>query len=135
MWYIHMHRYIWASLTAQLVKNPPEMQETPVWFLGQEDPFLEGTSYPFQYFWSSLVAQLVNNLCAMQESWVPSLGLEDPLEKGKAPVFWLGEFHGLQSIGLWRAGHDWVNFTSHTHIYIYTKQTIVICDKMDGLGR
>ena len=27
-----------ASLVAQLVKNPPEMQETPVWFLGQEDP-------------------------------------------------------------------------------------------------
>ena len=24
---------------AQLVKNPPAMQETPVWFLGWEDPF------------------------------------------------------------------------------------------------
>ena len=28
----------WASLVAQLVKNPPAMQETPVRFLGQEDP-------------------------------------------------------------------------------------------------
>ena len=27
-----------ASLIAQLVKNPPAMQETPVRFLGQEDP-------------------------------------------------------------------------------------------------
>ena len=27
-----------ASLVAQLVKNPPAMQETPVQFLGQEDP-------------------------------------------------------------------------------------------------
>ena len=27
-----------ASLIAQLVKNPSAMQETPVWFLGQEDP-------------------------------------------------------------------------------------------------
>jgi len=27
-----------ASLVAQLVKNPPAMQETPVRFLGQEDP-------------------------------------------------------------------------------------------------
>ena len=27
-----------ASLTALLVKNPPAMQETLVWFLGQEDP-------------------------------------------------------------------------------------------------
>ena len=28
----------WASLVAQLVKNPPEKQETPVRFLGWEDP-------------------------------------------------------------------------------------------------
>ena len=27
-----------ASLVAQLVKNPPVMQETPIQFLGQEDP-------------------------------------------------------------------------------------------------
>ena len=26
-----------ASLIAQWVKNPPAMQETPVWFLGRED--------------------------------------------------------------------------------------------------
>ena len=28
----------WASLIAQLVKNLPAIQETPVLFLGQEDP-------------------------------------------------------------------------------------------------
>ena len=28
----------WSSLVAQLVKNPPAMQETPVQFLDQEDP-------------------------------------------------------------------------------------------------
>ena len=28
-----------ASLITQLVKNPPAMQETPVQFLGQEDPW------------------------------------------------------------------------------------------------
>ena len=31
-----------ASLIAQLVKNPPAMQETLVQFLGQEDPLEEG---------------------------------------------------------------------------------------------
>ena len=30
--------YCNASLVAQLVKNPPAMQETPVRFMGQEDP-------------------------------------------------------------------------------------------------
>ena len=32
-----MGRMDGASLIAQLVKNPPAMQETPVQFLGQED--------------------------------------------------------------------------------------------------
>ena len=31
-----------ASLVAQLVKNPPEMQETPVRFLDREDPLVKG---------------------------------------------------------------------------------------------
>ena len=44
----------------------------------------------------SLATQLVKNPPAMQETWVRSLGWEDPLEKGKAPVFCPGEFHGLQ---------------------------------------
>ena len=45
-----------ASLIAQLVKNPPAMQETPV---------REGIGSPPQYPWASLVAQLVKNLPAM----------------------------------------------------------------------
>ena len=32
----------WASLVAQLVKNLPAMQGTPVWFLGQEDTLEKG---------------------------------------------------------------------------------------------
>ena len=31
-------QYSWASLVAQLVKNPPAMRETWVLSLGQEDP-------------------------------------------------------------------------------------------------
>ena len=31
-------QYSWASLVAQLVKNPPAMRETWVWSLGWEDP-------------------------------------------------------------------------------------------------
>ena len=43
------------------------------------------------------VAQMVKHPPAMWETWAWSLGGEDPLEKGKAPVFWPGEFHGLYS--------------------------------------
>ena len=35
-------QYSWASLVAQMVKNPPAMGETQVQFLGQEDPLEEG---------------------------------------------------------------------------------------------
>ena len=31
-------QYSWASVLAQLVKNPPSVQETWIWSLGWEDP-------------------------------------------------------------------------------------------------
>ena len=42
-------QYSWASLLAQLVKNPPAIQEIWVRSLGWEDSPGEGKSYPFQY--------------------------------------------------------------------------------------
>ena len=56
-----------VSLIAQLVKNLPAMQETPVRFLGREDPLEKGQA---THSGASLVAQLVKNLPAMQETWV-----------------------------------------------------------------
>ena len=93
-----------ASMVAQLVKNPPAMQETLVQFLGGEDPPGEEIGYPLQYSWASLVTQLVNNLPAMWETWVQSLSCEDALEKGiPTPVFWPGKFHRLYPFMLWRS--------------------------------
>ena len=68
---------------AQLVKNLSAMQETPGWFLGQED-LLEREEATTPVFLGFPVAPLVKNLPAMWETWVWSLGWEDPLEKGKA---------------------------------------------------
>ena len=39
-----LHCMFISSLVAQLVKNTPAMQETPVRFLGLEDPLEEGTA-------------------------------------------------------------------------------------------
>ena len=36
------HSMEWDFPVAQLLKNPPAMQETPVRFLGQEDPLEKG---------------------------------------------------------------------------------------------
>ena len=38
----YLLQYSWAYLVAQLVKNPPTMGETSVWFLGWEDPLEKG---------------------------------------------------------------------------------------------
>ena len=38
----YLLQYSWASLVAQLVKNPPAMQETWVQSLGWEDPLEKG---------------------------------------------------------------------------------------------
>ena len=68
------------------------MQETPVGFLGWEDPLEKG--YPLQYSWASLVAQLVKSLPEMQETWVRSLGWEDFPGEGKSYPF---QYSGLEN--------------------------------------
>ena len=35
-------QYSWASLMTQMIKNPPAMQETLVWFLAREVPLERG---------------------------------------------------------------------------------------------
>ena len=43
-------QYSWASLVAQLVKNPPAVRETWVWSLGWEDPLEKGKA-THSVFW------------------------------------------------------------------------------------
>ena len=50
-----------AFLIAQLVKNPPTMQETLVQFLGQEDLLEKGYATHSSILGLSLLAQLVKN--------------------------------------------------------------------------
>ena len=77
--------------------------------------------------WTSLVAQTVKNLSEMQETQVCSLGQEDPLEKEMAThssiltwrIPWIEDPGGLQSMGLWRVGHDWA---TNTHTHTHTQQ-------------
>ena len=65
-----------ASLIAQLVKNLPAMQETPIWIPGSGRSAGEGIGYPLQYSWASFMAYLVKNLPAMKDDpgLIPGLG-------------------------------------------------------------
>ena len=105
---------IWASLIAQLVKNPPAMQGILVWFRDWEDSLEKG------YSWTSLVAPLVKSLPAGWDTWVQSLGWEDPLEKGKAThssiLAWRIPWT-VSSLGLQTVGHNWVTFTFNYYIW------------------
>ena len=70
-------------MTAQLVKNPPAMQETPVRYLAQEDPLEKGQathSSVLGFPGSSTGKESTCNVGDLGS--VP--GWKDPLEKGKA---------------------------------------------------
>ena len=88
-----------ASLVAQLVKNPPAMQETPVRYLGWEDP-LEKDRLPtpvFLGFPCGLAGR--ETTCNMGDMGsAPELG-RSPGEWDRlpTPVFSPGELYGLYS--------------------------------------
>ena len=72
---------------------------------------------------TSLVAQLVKNPPTMQDTWVQSLGWEDLLEKGTAPVFLPGEFHGLYSP--W--SHKQSDMTERLSLRLAQESLVLIC--------
>ena len=104
-----------ASLVAQLVKNPPAMWETPVWFLGQEDPLEKGwathSSILGLPWWQRICLQCRRpgfdrrvGKIPWRREWPPT------------PVFWPGESHGFyrECHGLYSPWvtkrHNWVTF-------------------------
>ena len=117
-------KHFWASLVAQLVKNPPVMQEIQIWFLGWEDPLEKGqathSSIHGLPWWSDS-----KESPAVQETWVWSLGWENPRRRiwQLTPVFlpveslWTEDPGGLQFMGPHTVGHDWV--TKHSPVNIF----------------
>ena len=96
----YLYIYRGASLIAQLVKNLPAMQETPVQFLGQEDPLEKRLATHFNILglllWLSW--QRIRLKCGRPgfDAWVGKISWR----RGRlpTPVFWPGEFHGLSSL-------------------------------------
>ena len=111
-----------ALLVAQLIKNRPAMQETPVWFLGLGRSPEEGIGYLLQYSWASLVTQTVKNPPAKRETQlIPGLG-RSPGEGHSNPL----QYSCLDNpmfTGAWWATVHWVaksqtwpsNWAPYTH--------------------
>ena len=103
-----------ASLVAQLLKNPPAMQETPVRFLGWKDN-LEKDRLPIPVFLSFPGgSDSKESACNVGDlASIPGLG-RFPWRRTwhLTPVFltevspWTEEPGGLQSMGSQRVGHD-----------------------------
>ena len=68
-----------SSLVVQLVKNPPAMQKTLVWFLGRKEPLEKGRATH-----SSGLGLPGGSAGKESTCNVGDLGLEDLLEKGRA---------------------------------------------------
>ena len=91
-------QYSWASLVAQLVKNPPAMQETWVWSLGWEDALEKGKATH-----SSILAGRILWDCRV--SLEKAIATYSSTLAWKIP--WMEEPVGLLSMGLHRVGHNW----------------------------
>ena len=74
----HPLQYSWASLVAQLVKNPPAMWETWVQSLGWEDSPEGRKGYPLQYSGVEKL-QHVGSLIFVMACGTFSCGMRDPV--------------------------------------------------------
>ena len=98
--------YLHVALVAQLVQNPPAMQETPVRFLSQEDPLEKGKAthssilgLPLWLSWQRLCLQ------CRRPGFDPWFGkIPWRRERLHTPVFWPGEIcivHGVPKSWTW----------------------------------
>ena len=74
---------LWASLIAQLVKNQPAMQETPVQFLGPEDPLEEGQAIHSSILGLPCGSAGKESICSVEDLYlIPGLGRSPGEGKG-----------------------------------------------------
>ena len=101
----------WASLIAQLVENPLAMQETPVRFLGREDPLEKGYATHSSIPCDSAGKESTCN--AGDLGSIVGLGRSPGEGKGH-PLQYSGLENSMNCIvhGVTKVGHDWATFTS-----------------------
>ena len=85
-----------SYLVAQLVNNPPAMQETWIWSLGQEDPLEKEMGIARKWLLEG------NEISFSRNSWERKIK-KNPKSEKPTPVFLPGEFHGQRSL----VGYSW----------------------------
>ena len=127
---------IGASLIAQLVKNPPAMQEIPVWFLGWVDLLEKGSATHSSILGRPCGSAGKESACKVGDlGLIPGLGRS--LEKEKVThssiLAWRIPWT-VQSTGSQKVGHDWATFTHSLKLEINVspekKQDIIWLDSL-----
>ena len=113
-----IHGLPWIS---QLVKNPPAMQETPVQFLGQEDPPEKGkaTTPVFLDFSCGSIGK--ESACNTGDlGWIPGLG-KSPGEGKGCPLQYSGLENSMDFIvhGVAESPFGNVSFFLHHLYFLY----------------
>ena len=101
----------WASQVAQLVKNSLAVQETLVWFLGQEDPLEKGLATHSKILGFSCGSAGKESTCNVGDMGLIS-GLGRSPGEGKGYLLqYSGLENSMDSMRLQGVGHDWATFT------------------------
>ena len=129
--------YPQASLVAQLVKNPPATQETPVRFQGVRKIPWRRHRLPTPVFLGFLVAQMAKNPPAMWETPVWPLSWEDPPEEGMTTHSSILAWRIPMDRGPWwatsmgsqRVGHDWVTMLDNPTLFsaLFSVLCLALC--------
>ena len=123
-----LSRFVRASLIAQLIENPPAMQNTLVQFPGLGRSSEEGIGYPLQYCWAFFYgsAGKESNLQYRRPGFSPWVGKIPWRREGlPGPVFQPGEFHGLYS--------PWGRKESMTATFTFTRFLIAFVPRSKHL--
>ena len=124
----------WPEMKKKKTKNchseVPTMQETLVWFLGEEDPLEKGrlpTVVFLGFPGGSAGKEPARN--GGDLGLIPGLG-RSPGKGNSYPLQYSGLENSMdcinKSTGLWRVGHDWATFTSLFLFYTTTRNHFLI---------
>ena len=121
-----LSRFVMGLLVTQLVKSLSAMQETPVWFLGWEDPLEKGQAthssilgLPWWLRWWRIHLQCGRpgfDPRVWKMPWRSAWQSTPVFLPGESP--WTEETGGLQSMGSQRVRQDWVTQQSTGHSYV-----------------
>ena len=84
----------WTSLIAQLVKNPPAMQETPVWSLNWEDPLeKEKATHSRILAWRIPWIVCIFHGVAKSQTWLSNFTFTLLIFKDNKPIYSIRRLH------------------------------------------